>query len=75
MVKVEGKVDGVKQVMILDPAAAISLVPKEIVSRRKWNGRRSIIAALHGPNMERDIAVVEIKVLGKMLTKQVAFCC
>ena len=64
LIKTEGLRNGMKMTIILDPAADISLVPKEYVSKGKWDGRRANVVAVQGPTFKRDTAIGYFEVQG-----------
>ena len=71
LIKTEGLRNGMKMTIILDPAADISLVPKEYVSKGKWDGRRANVVVVQGPTFKRDTAISYFEVQGCTLRKRV----
>ena len=71
LIKTEGLMNGMKMTILLDPVADISLVPKENVSKGKWDGRRANVVAVQGPTVKRDTAIVDFEVQGCTLRKRV----
>ena len=55
--------------MTIIPAADISLVPKEYVSKGKWAGRRANVVAVQGRTVKRDTAIVDFEVQGCTLNR------
>ena len=72
LIKTEGLRNGMKMTIILDPAADISLVPKEYVRKGKWDGRRANVVVVQGPTVKSDSAIVDFGVQGCTLRKRVA---
>ena len=66
--------NGMKTTIILDPAADISLVPKEYVSQGKWDGRRANVVAVQGPTIKRHTAIVDFEVQGCTLRRELCWC-
>ena len=62
LIKTEGLINSMKMTIILDPAADISLVPKEYVSTGKWADRRANVVLVQGPTIKRDTAIVDFEV-------------
>ena len=66
--------NGMKKTIILDPAADISLVLKEYVSKVKWDGRRANVVVVQDPTVKRDTTIVDFEVQSCTLRRELRWC-